>query len=158
MRKQIIPFLFLAGIMLQSCGKDYAYQKEYEISGMAWDYVDTLNFNFEIEDTLILYNLYLQVEHIQDYAYQNLYTKISTKFPKGELLAEVLSLELADKMGNWEGQCSGGVCKLTIPIQENAYFNENGEYQITIEQFMRKSPLVGIRKIGFVLEKTSKSK
>ena len=158
MHKQIIPFLLLVGIMLQSCGKDYAYQKEYDIPQMTWDYMDTLNFNFEIEDTLTLYNLYLQIEHVEDYAYQNLYTKISTKFPEGELLEEVLSLELADKVGNWEGQCSGEVCKLTIPIQENAYFNTNGEYQITIEQFMRKSPLVGIRKIGFILEKTAKSK
>lgn len=158
MHKQIIPFLFLIGIMLQSCGNEYAYQREYEIQEMAWAYTDTLNFNFAIEDTLTLYNLYLQIEHTQDYAYQNLYAKISTKFPEGELLEEVLSLELADKTGNWEGQCSGGVCKLTIPIQENAYFNKNGEYQITIEQFMRKSPLAGIRKIGFSLEKTVKPK
>ena len=158
MQKKIMFFIFLAGITLPSCSDNLVYEKEYEISDKVWIYSDTLNFDFEVEDTIALYSLSLEIEHSADYSFQNLYTKIYTKFPQGERIEEVLSLELADNIGNWVGNCSGEVCQLIIPIQENVYFNQNGHYQITMEQFMRTGTLTGIHSVGFLLKKAEKSR
>ncbi len=155
----ITPFFALIiGLSLFSCGEDYVYDKEYKISESTWNYTDTLNYNFVIEDTTSIYNLYLEINHSSNYAYQNLYTNIHTKFPAGERIEEVLSIELADKTGNWLGNCKSESCNLLIPIQQNAYFNAPGTYEITLEQYMRKNSLSGIRKVGFKLEKTTQSR
>ena len=151
-------FLFCLLIFFAACGNDFEYEKTYDFQEEQWSYPDTLNFNFHIADTTSIYNLYLEIEHESSYSYQNLYTQIHTKFPGGERLTETLSLELADKAGNWMGNCSGSTCKLLIPIQKNAFFNAAGDYEITIEQYMRENPVEGITAISFFLEKTKKTR
>lgn len=154
-----IAFLFLAStLFLFSCGPGYEYEKHYEFQEENWAQGDTLDFTFTITDTLSIYNLYLEVEHSTGYGYQNLYTQIHTRFPSGERITELLSLELADKAGVWLGNCSSEYCRLKIPIQEGAYFNQAGEYTVTVEQYMRVNPAQGIRSIGFMLEDTGKQR
>ncbi len=156
LRRKIL--IFILPLLLFGCGKDLEYQKTYQIPDNAWSYQDSLNFNFNIEDTTRIYNLFLEIEHQNTYSYQNLYTSIHTRFPGGERLTETLSLELADKAGNWMGKCSGVSCKLRIPIQQNAFFNASGDYEITLEQYMRKNPIEGIKSISFLLEKTKNTR
>ncbi len=150
--------IFCLAIIMAGCGNNYEYIQKYTIDNNSWNYQDTLNFNFNIIDTNRIYNLYLEVEHESSYAFQNLYTQIHTKFPGGERLDETLSLELANKAGNWLGDCSGSSCALLIPIQENAYFNAAGDYEITLEQYMRENPIKGITSISFYLEKTKNTR
>ncbi len=146
--------LILLGILVFSCGKNYQYQKSYDLEGEQWTYADSLSFSFDIQDTTKIYNLYLQLEHSTDYDYQNLYTYIHTQFPSGDRLDEKLSLQLANKAGYWEGKCGKKHCKLTIPIQENAYFNQLGTHSLILEQYMRMDSLPGIKSIAFMLEDT----
>lgn len=141
-----------------SCGKNYQYQKTYELEGEVWMYSDTLVFSFDIQDTTKIYNLYLQLDHSTDYAFQNLYTNIITNFPSGDRLEERLSLELANRAGIWMGTCGKNYCKLNIPIQENAYFNQLGQHSITLEQYMRQDSIPGIRNIKFMLEDTRQNR
>ena len=143
---------------LSACGPDYAYQKTYAIDGANWTYADSLKFEFEVNDTSDVYNLWLTVDHNIDYEFQNLYINIRTKFPSGSQLAEPLSLELANRIGQWYGKCNNSYCHLRIPIQEGAFFNQTGKYEITLDQYMRQNPVAGIRNIGFLLEKTDQSR
>jgi hypothetical protein len=39
-------------------------------------------------------------------------------------------------------------------LQANAFFKQPGAYTITLEQFMRRDPVAGIRKVGLSVEKT----
>lgn len=153
----VLPIICFV-LIIASCGNNYEYEQKYTVENNAWSYQDTLNFNFNIIDTNRIYNLYLEVEHESSYAFQNLYTQIHTKFPGGERLDETLSLELASKAGSWLGDCSGSTCKLLIPIQENAYFNAAGDYEITLEQYMRENPINGIISVSFYLEKTKNTR
>lgn len=154
----VYHLLVLLSIFLSGCGSDYMYEKTYPINSSNWAYADSLDFSFDIEDTLSIYNLWLEVEHSVDYDYQNLYTRIHTGFPSGQKLAEPLSLELADKVGRWYGDCNSRTCILKIPIQEGAFFNQLGTYDIMLEQFMRKDPIEGIRTIGFLVEQTDQTR
>ena len=139
--------LLLAGVWW-SCNMGVHYRKEYPIPESGWTYGDSLSFSFPIQDTLALYDLILSIEHRPDYPYQNLYTQIHTLFPSGKRLSQVLSLELMDKAGYWQGRCRGEQCTLRIPIQESAYFNEIGTHSFTVEQYMRQDSLPGISGIG----------
>ncbi len=141
-------------LLLSACGPNYQFSESIDIPAESWTYDHVIDFNFQIEDTLQIYNLILDVTHHQDFAYQNLYTRIGTYFPSGQDLTKVLSLELANKAGSWQGKCSGKYCTVQIPIQEGAYFNAVGDYKIRLEQFMRKDPIPGIKNISFHIEKT----
>lgn len=149
---------FLVSALLTACGPDYIYEKQYPLEEEGWAYADTLDFTFSIDDTLTLYNLYLEVTHTTDYAYQNLYTRIYTRFPSGERKGQTVSLELADRTGAWQGDCRGQTCRFLAPIQMNAFFNEPGAYVFTLEQYMRESPVAGLQTVGFKLEETGESR
>jgi len=151
-----IAFAFVLAIFaLSACGPDYVIKESRDIADTGWAYKDTLDFAFEIADTTQLYDLEIVVEHAADFPYQNMYTLISTRFPSGQRLQKQLSLELADKAGVWAGDCGSKRCTTTIPIQQGAYFNEAGPYLITLEQFMRVTPLPGVKSIGLQVVPTA---
>lgn len=154
----LLSFALLAGLFMASCDSKYLYNEEHPLPKTGWTYSDTLDFSFEIPDTTQLYNLLLEVQHSPEYAYQNIYTQIYTRFPSGQRLHKLLSLELTDKDGIWAGDCSRRHCNIEIPIQTEAYFNEPGKYVITLEQFMRRDTLVGVQRIGLKVEKTGKQR
>ena len=149
---------FAALLFFASCMAGYDYEKRYEIQNGNWEQGDTLDFTFSIKDTLSIFNLYLEVEHSTSYNFQNLYTRIYTQFPSGERINELLSLELADKAGVWLGKCNSESCILKIPIQEGAYFNQSGQFTVTVEQYMRTDPVEGIQSIGFLVEDTGQKR
>lgn len=149
-----IPFFAL----LAACGPNYSYESELNLDEQGWFYQDSLVANFTIEDTSTIYNLHLLLDHQTNFPFQNFYVRIHTTFPGGERLTEQVSLEIAGKAGNWLGDCRQDQCQLRIPIQQGAYFNQPGDYQITIEQFSRRNPLPGLKRIAFALEETQETR
>ena len=121
-----------------------------------WTYENPLHFTFNIRDTNKVYDLWVEIDHTTDFETQNLYTKLYTSFPDGRKTEKVVSLELASKAGAWQGACSNGSCKLRVPLQAQAYFNQTGEYTLTAEQYMRQDSLEGISAFRFMIEDTGK--
>lgn len=152
MRKLLYPLL--AVLLLGSCGPDYILDRRYEMEGAQWTYDNVLSFEAEIPDTLGVYNLWMEIDHGKDFAYQNLYTRITTIFPDQKRLEQRLSFELADKFGNWQGDCRGDHCRVRIPIQESAFFNQAGTYTFMLEQYMRTDSIPAVRTIRFQIEDT----
>jgi gliding motility-associated lipoprotein GldH len=136
------------GMLLTSCGPDYFYRHHYSIESGEWAYSDTLNFELEVTDTNRLYDLELIIEHGLDFPRQNMYVLFYTAFPDGQRQREMVSLEMADKAGVWYGKCRGETCRLIIPVQQGAYFNQLGSHVITIEQYTRVNPLPYVKEIG----------
>lgn len=152
----MLRYLPLLGLLslLTACGPNYVYESQLEVSDAGWTYQDSLLAQFTIEDSLTIYNLHLELEHNEEFPFQNFYVQVHTQFPDGQRLSELVSLELANRAGMWLGECSGGICSLDIPIQQGAYFNQIGDYQLTVEQYSRRDPLPGILSVGFALEET----
>lgn len=149
------PILLLSLLLLflfSACGPEIIFEKKLSIPDSGWTYTDTLHYEFDIVDTSQVYHLFLQLEHSTDYRNQNLYVKIHTGFPNGQRTAQVLSIDIADKVGRWLGDCRGETCSLDIPIQSNAYFNQVGKHSFTLEQYMRVDPLKDIRSSSFRIE------
>jgi gliding motility-associated lipoprotein GldH len=76
-----------------------------------------------------------------DFDYQNIYVKIETHYPSGELTEDILSLNLTDGMGIFLGDCNSSKCEIDILLQEKFKFKEKGEYTITIIQNGREENL-----------------
>ncbi len=151
---RLLFILFVLSIGFSACGPNYHFEQAYPIQDNSWQQADTLDFVVEIEDTLQIYNLYLDVEHQTDYPFQNIYLMIHTEFPSGQRIHERVSVDMADKAGRWYGDCNSESCQLRVNIQQGAFFNAQGPHKITVEQYMRLDPLPGIRNVAFRVEKT----
>ncbi len=151
---RLIPLFILVVIAsaVWSCGKSYTHEQVLDVPDTGWAYQDSLLATFDIADTAAIYDLHLLLEHGEDFPHQNFYVRIVTRFPDGQALSENLSLELANPSGMWLGECSSGGCQIDIPIQTGAYFSQPGSYQISIAQFSRNNPLLGVRRVTFALE------
>jgi len=145
MTKQFLfILLILSQLIIVSCGENYVFEKTYSLEKGAWKYDKTLDYAFEVTDTTKIYNLLLEVSHSIDYSYQNCYLKIYTEFPSGKKTDYLLSVDLADGIGRWQGKCSGASCTTLFDIAKQTTFKESGKHIITLEQYMRKNPLKGI--------------
>lgn len=157
MKIRFALFIFIA-LSLASCEQNIFFEEKKEISGGVWTYGDTLDFKFAVNDTAELYNLYVDFEHADTFPNQNIYLKLYTRFPDGKRLSRVRSFDLYNAQGESNGECSGGKCRVRSLLQDKAYFNRPGEYTLTLEQFMRRNSLPGVRGVGLTIEKTGKKR
>ncbi|MFK8101512.1 MAG: gliding motility lipoprotein GldH [Saprospiraceae bacterium] len=151
----LIPFLTFS---ISACGPNYIVEKEVPIIEGQWSYDQQLDFDFEIADSLKLYNLLLDINYEKTYPKQNLYLRIHSLFPEREPIAQVLSIDLMDKMGRNKGDCNEEECTVEILLQNEAYFNTLGKHTIRLEQFMRINPLPGITSMKLKVEDTGKQR
>jgi len=150
--------LLLVGLLaVQACGPTIVFEQSIAIDQTEWNYDQNLIFEFEAPDTSNLYNILLIVDHSMDYEYQNLYVNINTTFPGGNTDQQMISLNLADKMGNWNGVCSGSKCEATIGLQLNAKFEKFGKYKIEIVQNTRKEFLPHLSSFTLAIEEVESS-
>jgi gliding motility-associated lipoprotein GldH len=152
-------FLLLIFAVACSEKETIAFEKTYELPKSEWAYADSLNFEFDIADTTKLYDIVLDIRHTTDFPFQNLYTNIALKFPKGERSQQVVNIDLADNTGKWHGEGTGDTRLYAVNIQTSAFFNQMGKHRYTLQQFMRTDILRGVKSISLKLaEKPEKRK
>lgn len=148
---RILSLSFVLFLLL-SCGDRIIYEAETSLPDSVWQYKQPLTYQFAIADTSTRYNLYLDIAHTTDYPFQNLYTKIYTVYPSGRTAESQININLANKLGEWQGNCRGENCRLRVVLQQQTFFTELGEHQLTFEQYTRRDSLSGIETVGFSLE------
>lgn len=159
MKNNLIYFVLLLTLgWFTSCGPNFIYEKDYQLANQAWTYSDTLDFKIAITDTTAIYNLYLDIDHSADYAFQNIYLQVYTQYPNGQRTRDLLPIDIADKTGKWYGNCNSETCQLRVNLQEGTFFNAVGEYVITLEQYMRKESLAGLNAMALRIEDTGKKR
>ncbi|MCB9344200.1 MAG: gliding motility lipoprotein GldH [Lewinellaceae bacterium] len=156
--KGLLVFSLLGLLLLNSCGDNYLFNEEKEIANGSWSYQDTLNYTISVGDTSQLYNLYVAFEHADTFRYQNIYLKLHTLFPDGSRTSRLRSFDLYDIEGKSKGECSGHTCEVKSLLQDNLYFNQIGDYTITLEQFTRSNPLLGVNSVAILMEKAEKKR
>ncbi len=149
-----LPFICL--LALCSCGPNYVLNEALELPNQSWTYADSLVSNFDVTDEKASYNLYLQVKHNEEFPTQNLYVRLKTTAPQGPPSSETISLQLADKAGNWLGKCSGEKCQILVPVKNGLVFGIKGQHRLVVEQFMRSENVKGLEKISLLLEVVKK--
>ena len=103
-------------------------------------------------------NIHLSLSAVDSFATENIYIKLWTAFPDGKQLEYIKSIPVFDNEGKILGDKSGQTYTQQVVLQENAFFNQVGSYQITIEQFMRTDSLSGISSVGLIVEKSKEKR
>ncbi len=152
--KQIVFLVFLASyIVLSGCNSNFIYEVNKPLKNEEWSYENAQTFETEIKDTVVHYNIYINLRHSFHFEWRNVWVNIETEFPDGKKVSKRVNLLLSEADGKWFGDCTGDNCDIQIPIQENAIFPQQGIYKFSIAQDMRVNPLVNIRSVGMRVEK-----
>lgn len=149
---KLIPFIVLI-LILNSCNNNNIYDRYQKIDGEVWNNKQKLRFEFDIDDTISLHNIYLNIRHDQEYSYNNLWLFIKSIAPNGRNSIDTLECILANNKGLWLGNGLGDILDLEVLWKKNIRFPFKGTYYVEVEQAMRVDNLQGIKKIGLRIEK-----
>jgi len=130
-------------LLLTSCTDNTVYESEIE-TGEDWSYYEVMKHTIDVKDKEVLYSLEFDLKHSESFSYQNLYVNITTNYPNGKSVTDEVSLQLANKRGQWSGNCSGDKCSVTLVLQDGFRFDQTGSHTITIAQYSREEVLDGI--------------
>ena len=141
--------LFAFLIIFSSCGERPYFSNSIEFEDGVWSYGELFENNFAIDDTSATYHLILDMVHDRDYPFQNVYMNIITHFPADTSVTDLLSVDMADRFGQWHGNCRGDICNLRVFLQQNISFKDPGDYSVVFEQYTRREDLNGIFELNF---------
>lgn len=142
----------MAMFSLASCDRNKVYEEYVEIEDYVWISTNPLGFEFDITDTLALYDVYVNVRHANLYPYSNLWLFINSWSPSGQKAVDTLECVLADEHGKWAGSGLGDIWDMQILWKKNVRFAATGKYHIEYNQAMRTDNLVGIMDMGLRVE------
>ncbi|WP_221259484.1 gliding motility lipoprotein GldH [Flavobacterium okayamense] len=152
-----IVFLF---VLFASCDKNRVFDEYKELDG-SWSKNDTLHFEFEQNDTINPYNLFLNIRNNNEYPFNNLFVIVSLKNPENEVKIDTLEYQMANADGSLMGTGFSDVKESKLWYQENFVFKKLGKYQVDIVHALRESREInglekvnGVTEVGFRIEKT----
>lgn len=153
MTKQLQHGLFVLLIVLcYSCEKQYTFSYLQAIPESGWTYDNILKYDFEIEDTDALYDLYLEIKYNTSFSFQNIYVNVYTGISEDKMNKTQLSLDFSNNLGIWKGDCNAKECTYLLPLQKSIYFEKTGKQFFWIEQYSRTENVKDIQSVRFVGE------
>ena len=146
-------YIVLAIILLVSCSSNALYDESIVIPDAKWDNENVPFFDVNVDDTLSEYAFYLNIRHLENYRYSNLYVFLHTELPNGNHTHDTIACTLAYPDGRWMGKGSGMMRSAKIILTPSLRFPLKGNYHFEVEQAMRDKELDGIADVGICFEK-----
>lgn len=159
---RIINNLFIISVVLvclYSCDKQRVYD-EYKSFDGSWHKDSIASFEFEQQDTITPYNLFITVRNNSKYPYSNLFLIVEMQQPESNIIkVDTLEYEMANPDGTLMGEGFASVKESKLWYKEKVKFPVPGSYKINIQQAMREQgkvpgikQLEGITEVGFRIE------
>jgi len=154
MAKRSKLFLLLIGALFSiiACNQNEIYHSTYDIKNSVWKASEAISFNFQVQDTVQPYDVFINLRHTSQYRYRNLYLFIETTAPTGHSVRDTFECMLADKKGKWYGRGWGDMYENRIPFKRFIRFPRSGTYSIEVKQAMRKKQLKHVSDIGIEIQ------
>lgn len=149
--KKILLITTLMMVLFASCGNG-SYNERTILPNAEWAQENRVTFDVAVSDSTCGYVFGLDVRHLENYRYSNLFVFLHTTFPNGNITHDTIECTLAMPDGRWIGKSSGSMRDLHIPLNESLRFPLCGNYHFEIEQAMREPVLKGITDIGIFIE------
>ncbi len=134
-------------LLLGACRSNVLYDQSMPIDGRWWKN-KAEQFEATVQDSLQLYDFYLNVRHNTSYRYSNLYLFLQTRFPNGNISRDTIEIVLANAEGKWLGKGWGDVREDHVLLRKQLRFPLKGTYVFSIWQAMRQDTLYGIQDVG----------
>lgn len=129
----------------------YAKQKFFPVH--EWKTGDSVQFSFDITDTIARYNVFIVLRHTDEYAFNNIWLNITSHPPQSAPSKQMFDLKLADNANGWLGTGMGDIFEHKIKINTAPLQLRKGNYTISLEQIMRENPLKHLLNVGIRIEK-----
>jgi gliding motility-associated lipoprotein GldH len=149
------PVLILA-IFFVACDESRVYEQNHDFEDRLWPAAEKPEFEFEVKDTLVNYNLYCDIRNSIAFPYTRLFVHYYLEDSTGALLQKKLtSTYLFDQNSGKPLGTSGlgDIYDHRTPILNNYHFPYSGKYRIRFEQYMRIDTIPGILATGLRVEK-----
>jgi gliding motility-associated lipoprotein GldH len=155
-------FFLLSGLII-SCG-DYSEFNEYKtLENSAWKIEERVVFDFEVKDTIVPKNLFINIRNNSAYEFSNLYLITTLKLSDKTVIVDTLQYEMADALGKFLGEGFSEVKENKLFYKEHKVFPFLGAYSLEIRHAMRRNGSVhamdflkGVQEVGFSIEKINK--
>lgn len=148
---RLLMFWAVACLLLfSSCDPGRVYEQNIDLPEGNW-YIDNAPvFEFEIQDTTKVYDVYFNVRYNLQYDFYNLYLRHQLVGPEGsELSTKLHEVLLMDaKTGKPLGKGSSDTFDLQALALDDVKFSKQGKYKLKLTQYMRRDPLPHIKAVG----------
>lgn len=152
--KNLLILIFSIGIVFSSCSENHTFAFEKKIDNSTWAFSDPFVVSASISDISTPYDIILQIDHGEFYAYENIYLRIEDNFT-GNTHIDTIGFNLSDKYGFWIGEKNGEEYQNNKILRKSFMFPNKGNYIFKVEQFTRSDSLKEIRAIRLYIDKTS---
>jgi gliding motility-associated lipoprotein GldH len=142
-------------LLFNSCSLSTdVFEKNIPIPGQQWYSEFKPEIDFDITDTVSLYNIYLVLRHSDAYNYNNIWINARVRQPgEAGVKSQRYDLTLATNNKGWLGSAMDDIYEHRILIQPQTKFKNPGAYHFTVEQVMREDPLLHVLDVGIRIEK-----
>ena len=162
-QKSKFSIFLLVLILMFSCDEIIEFNQYKTLENSFWKSGEKIEFAFEVKDTILPKNLYINIRNNNDYEFSNLYIITELKFPNNTLVIDTLHYEMADISGMFLGNGFSEIKENKLFYKEHKVFPVSGKYVLNIRHAMRKNGEVnaienlnGIQDVGFSIEKINK--
>ncbi|MBQ9864147.1 MAG: gliding motility lipoprotein GldH [Bacteroidales bacterium] len=153
MRKCLLGItIMMAAFGLQGCDKNVYYAVEKDVDETGWNMNDPVDFEVDFEDTLQVYDFFIDVRNSVHYNKANTFFFIHTTFPDGSVAYDTLECPLADVEGHWYGHRTGRYVDSRFVFQRHVIIPRAGRYHFQLYHAMRDTNLVGLKSVGLHIE------
>ena len=153
MRKFLLSIaIMVAALSLQGCDKNVFYAVEKDVDETGWNMSDPVTFDVDFEDTLQVYDFFIDVRNSVHYNKANTFFFINTTFPDGSVAYDTLECPLADVECHWYGRRTGRYVDSRFVFQRHVIIPRAGRYQFKLYHAMRDTNLVGLKSVGLHIE------
>jgi gliding motility-associated lipoprotein GldH len=145
--------LALAGCCVSCVGDSSVISESSPIANKTWQAGQIMDFEFESNDTLQLYQLYVTLRNTTDYPYSNLFLFLDIEFPDKRAYRDTIECVLARKDGQWTGKGFGKIIENQFLFRDDVWFPVPGKYTFRLQHGMREDYLEGIADVGIRIVK-----
>ena len=152
-RFTIVALLPLLLVMLQGCDKHVYFTDEHDVDETGWNMADAAVFDVDVDDTLQVFDFYIDVRNNVHFPKANVFFFINTTFPDGSVAYDTLECPLADVEGHWYGRRTGRYVDSRYVFRRHVIFPRTGLYRFEILHGMRDTNVVGMKSVGLRIER-----
>lgn len=140
--------LMIIVVALSSCTEVPAYVSYESIADQTWDRNNEISFDVDMQDTISLFDIVVNIRNTTNYRYQNFWMFIESESPEGTVEKDTVECILANNRGEWLGNGFFSIHEMPVLYLNNIQFPQKGNYHFEIRQAMRDSILLGIHEVG----------
>jgi len=102
--QRILLCLVPCAFLLSSCSTVDIYEKTVAVPGLQWSGSYKPEFQFEIKDNTVPYNIFFVIRHTEKYNYNNIFINLTSKQPGTDsTVTQRLDVPLATNEKGWLG-------------------------------------------------------